>query len=152
MIMSQLDVNLLVLLVLLACGIFSQNAAVTIAAGVLIFFKLTPLSQFFPYLQQHGLNIGVIILTIGVLTPIASGKLSGETILKSFLSYKSILAIAGGLLVAWLGGRGVKLMTNQPDVVAGLLIGTVAGVAVLRGVPVGPLIAAGILSLLISYQ
>ena len=49
MIMSQLDVNLLVLLVLLACGIFSQNAAVTIAAGVLIFFKLTPLSQFFPY-------------------------------------------------------------------------------------------------------
>ena len=148
MIMSQLDVNLLVLLVLLACGIFSQNAAVTIAAGVLIFFKLTPLSQFFPYLQQHGLNI----LTIGVLTPIASGKLSGETILKSFLSYKSILAIAVGLLVAWLGGRGVKLMTNQPDVVAGLLIGTVAGVAVLRGVPVGPLIAAGILSLLISYQ
>ena len=87
-----------------------------------------------------------------MLTPIASGKLSGETILKSFLSYKSILAIAVGLLVAWLGGRGVKLMTNQPDVVAGLLIGTVAGVAVLRGVPVGPLIAAGILSLLISYQ
>ena len=87
-----------------------------------------------------------------MLTPIASGKLSGDTILKSFLSYKSILAIAVGLLVAWLGGRGVKLMTNQPDVVAGLLIGTVAGVAVLRGVPVGPLIAAGILSLLISYQ
>jgi uncharacterized membrane protein (DUF441 family) len=52
--------------------------------------------------------------------------------------------------VAWLGGRGVKLMSNQPDVVAGLLIGTVAGVALLRGVPVGPLIAAGILSVLIG--
>ena len=150
--LSQLDLNLMVLIVLLACGIFSQNTAVTIAAAVLIVFRITPLSEFFPLLQQHGLNLGIIILTIGVLTPIASGKLPGEAILKSFLSWKSLLAIAIGVFVAWLGGRGVKLMTNQPDVVAGLLIGTVAGVAVLRGVPVGPLIAAGILTLLIGYS
>jgi uncharacterized membrane protein (DUF441 family) len=144
--LSQLDVNLLVLLILLGFGVFSQNTAIIIAIGVLIVIKLTPLAEFFPYIQQHGLNIGIIILTIGVLAPIASGKLSGESILKSFISVKSLLAIAVGLLVAWLGG-GVKLMTHQPDVVAGLLIGTVAGVALLRGVPVGPLIAAGILSL-----
>lgn len=150
--MSQLDLNLIVLLVLLACGIFSHNSAVTIAAAVLIVLKITPLSSLLPYAQAHGLNIGIIILTIGVLTPIASGKISGESILKSFLSWKSLLAIAIGVFVAWLGGRGVKLMSNQPDVVAGLLLGTVAGVAVLRGVPVGPLIAAGILSLLISTQ
>lgn len=150
--MSQLDLNLIVLLVLLACGIFSHNSAVTIAAAVLIVLKITPLSSLLPYVQAHGLNIGIIILTIGVLTPIASGKISGKSILKSFLSWKSLLAIAIGVFVAWLGGRGVKLMSNQPDVVAGLLLGTVAGVAVLRGVPVGPLIAAGILSLLISTQ
>lgn len=148
--LSQLDVNLLVLLILLGFGVFSRNTAIIIAIGVLIVIKLTPLAEFFPYIQQHGLNIGIIILTIGVLAPIASGKLSGESILKSFISIKSLLAIAVGLLVAWLGGRGVKLMTHQPDVVAGLLIGTVAGVALLRGVPVGPLIAAGILSLLIG--
>ncbi|EEH68872.1 MULTISPECIES: DUF441 domain-containing protein [Acinetobacter] len=147
---SQLDVNLLVLIILLACGVFSHNTAVTIAAAVLIAVKLTPLDQFFPYIQQHGLNIGIIILTIGVLAPIASGKISGDNILKSFISVKSLIAIAIGLLVAWLGGRGMKLMTSQPDVIAGLLIGTVAGVALLRGVPVGPLIAAGILSLLIG--
>ena len=99
---------------------------------------------------QDGLNVGIIILTIGVLTPIASGKIAADAILKSFMSWKSLVAIVIGLLVAWLGGRGVKLMTHQPDVVAGLLIGTVAGVAVLRGVPVGPLIAAGILSLFIG--
>lgn len=150
--MSQLDLNLIVLLVLLACGIFSHNSAVTIAAAVLIVLKITPLNSLLPYVQAHGLNIGIIILTIGVLTPIASGKISGESILKSFLSWKSLLAIAIGVFVAWLGGRGVKLMSTQPDVVAGLLLGTVAGVAVLRGVPVGPLIAAGILSLLISTQ
>ncbi|MFV5502250.1 MULTISPECIES: DUF441 domain-containing protein [unclassified Acinetobacter] len=150
--MSQLDLNLIVLLVLLACGIFSHNSAVTIAAAVLIVLKITPLSSLLPYVQAHGLNIGIIILTIGVLTPIASGKISGESILKSFLSWKSLLAIAIGVFVAWLGGRGVKLMSSQPDVVAGLLLGTVAGVAVLRGVPVGPLIAAGILSVLIGTR
>ncbi len=150
--MPQLDLNLLVLLILLACGIFSHNTAVTIAAGVLLVLKITPLNEMLPYVQTHGLNIGVIILTIGVLAPIASGRISGDSILKSFLSWKSLLAIAVGIFVAWLGGRGVKLMSNQPDVVAGLLLGTVAGVAVLRGVPVGPLIAAGILSLLISAQ
>ncbi|MDR7015311.1 DUF441 domain-containing protein [Acinetobacter sp. 3657] len=147
---SQLDINLLVLLILLAVGVFSHNTAVTIATGVLILVKLTPLEQFFPYIQQYGLNIGIIILTIGVLAPIASGKISGENILKSFISVKSLIAIAIGLLVAWLGGRGMKLMTSQPDVIAGLLIGTVAGVALLRGVPVGPLIAAGILSVFIG--
>ncbi len=150
--MSHLDLNLIVLLVLLGCGIFSHNTAVTIAAGVLIVFRITPLSQFFPLLQTHGLEVGIIILTIGVLTPIASGKIPGEEILKSFLSWKSLLAIAVGLLVAWLGGRGVKLMSNQPNIVAGLLIGTIAGVALLRGVPVGPLIAAGLLSLLIGQS
>lgn len=148
--MSHLDLNLMVLIILLACGVFSHNSAITIAAAVLIIFRITPLSEYFPLLQQHGLNIGLIILTIGVLTPIASGKISGESILKSFLTFKSLLAIAIGVFVAWLGARGVKLMTHQPDVVAGLLIGTVAGVALLRGVPVGPLIAAGILTLLIG--
>lgn len=148
--MSQLDLNLIVLIILLACGIFSHNSAITIAAAVLIIFKITPLSVYFPLLQAHGLNIGLIILTIGVLTPIASGKIPGDAILKSFLSFKSLLAIAIGVFVAWLGARGVKLMSHQPDVVAGLLIGTVAGVALLRGVPVGPLIAAGLMTLLIG--
>lgn len=147
---SSLDLNLIALIVLLACGILSHNSSITIASAVLIVVRISPLDQYFPFLQTHALNIGITILTIGVLTPIASGKIQGEMILKSFMSYKSILAIVIGLLVAWLGGRGVKLMSNQPDVVAGLLIGTVAGVAVLRGVPVGPLIAAGLLSLLIG--
>ena len=110
--MSHLDLNLIVLLVLLGCGIFSHNTAVTIAAGVLIVFRITPLSQFFPLLQTHGLEVGIIILTIGVLTPIASGKIPGEEILKSFLSWKSLLAIIIGLAVAVLAFAIVGFVTN----------------------------------------
>lgn len=146
--LSTLDVSLIVLFILLGLGVFSQNNTIIIAAALLIIVKVSPLNaQLMPVVEKYGLSLGILILTIGVLAPIASGKVSGEVILKSFVSVKSLLAIAVGVLVAYLGGRGVKLMTDEPSVIAGLLIGTVAGVALLRGVPVGPLIAAGILSL-----
>ena len=54
------------------------------------------------------------------------------------------------MLVAWLAGKGVPLMGEQPILVTGLLIGTIIGVAFLGGIPVGPLIAAGILALLLG--
>jgi len=112
--------------------------------------RVLNLNQAFPWLEKYGLTLGIIILTIGVMAPLASGKMSLQTIGESFLHWKSLLAIGVGLLVAYLGGRGATLMGTQPTVVAGLLIGTVLGVALFKGVPVGPLIAAGILSLLLG--
>ncbi|WP_440960074.1 DUF441 domain-containing protein [Paenibacillus nitricinens] len=145
-----MDMTSLLLLGLAALGIISSNSPVTIAMVVLLLLRVLGLQQTFPWLEKYGLTIGIIILTIGVMTPLASGKISLQMVGQSFLHWKSILAIAIGILVAYLGGRGAILMTNQPTVVAGLLIGTVIGVALFKGVPVGPLIAAGILSLLIG--
>lgn len=147
--LNQIDSSLIVLLILLTCGIFSQNQTIIGATAILILLKISPFQHnIFPYIQQYGLNLGILILTIAVLLPLANGKISGEATLKSFTHLSSIIAIFIGIFVAWLGGRGVQLMTLQPNVVAGLLIGTVLGVAFFRGVPVGPLIAAGLLSLL----
>ncbi|GIO66939.1 DUF441 domain-containing protein [Paenibacillus sp. JTLBN-2024] len=145
-----MDFTSLILLLMAALGIISSNTPITIAMIVLLLIRVLHLHQLFPWLEKYGLTVGIIILTIGVMTPLASGKMSLQTIGESFLNWKSLLAIAVGMLVAYLGGRGATLMSMNPTVVAGLLIGTVLGVALLRGVPVGPLIAAGILSLLIG--
>jgi len=145
-----MDMTSLLLLGLAALGIISSNSPVTIAMVVLLLLRVLGLQQTFPWLEKYGLTIGIIILTIGVMTPLASGKISLQTVGQSFLHWKSLIAIAIGILVAYLGGRGAVLMGSQPTVVAGLLIGTVLGVALFKGVPVGPLIAAGILSLLIG--
>ena len=102
--------------------------------------------------QKNGLNIGIIILTIGVLAPLASGSLKVPSLMAIFTNWQLLAAVAVGILVAWLGGRGVGLMSAQPLLVTGLLLGTIIGVAVFRGVPVGPLIAAGILSLVLQAQ
>lgn len=61
-----------------------------------------------------------------------------------------ISAVFIGIFVAWLAGRGVPLMGQQPVLITGLLIGTVIGVAFMGGIPVGPLIAAGILSFVVG--
>ncbi|MBT9432706.1 DUF441 domain-containing protein [Candidatus Sodalis endolongispinus] len=148
--MNFSDPTLLILLGMAALGIISHNNTVTVAILVLLILRLTPMEQYFPWVEKQGLTIGIIILTIGVMAPISSGTLSASTVLHSFLHWKSLLAIVIGVAVSWLGGRGVSLMSRQTSVVAGLLVGTVLGVALFRGVPVGPLIAAGLLSLLVG--
>lgn len=139
----------LFLVVLIFLGVVGNNNSITIAATVLLLVQQTFLSKYLPFLDKHCLSIGIIILTIGVLSPIVSGKISLPSF-SEFLNWKMLLAVVAGIAVAWLGGRGVSLMGGQSLLVTGLLVGTIIGVALLGGVPVGPLIAAGILSLLIG--
>ncbi|EEY11731.1 TPA: DUF441 domain-containing protein [Mannheimia haemolytica] len=145
----QFNAVALLLVVLIILGLISQSSAVTISATVLLIMQQTLLSKFIPFVDQYGLKIGIIILTIGVLSPLVSGRITLPE-LAQLLNWKMALSIIAGVLVAWLGGRGVNLMGSQPVLVTGLLIGTVIGVAFLKGVPVGPLIAAGILSLIVG--
>ncbi|AHN26255.1 putative membrane protein [Gilliamella apicola] len=113
-------------------------------------FKLTPLAAYFPFLNKYGLTIGIVILTAAMMVPLADGSLKVADILRSFTTWQSIVAIVVGILVSWLGTRGISLIGAHPTIVNGLIIGTLLGVAFFKGVPVGPLIAAGILSLLIG--
>ncbi len=115
------DTTLLILLGLAALGFISHNTTVAISILVLIIVRVTPLNAFFPWVEKQGLTVGIIILTIGVMAPIASGTLPPSTLIHSFMNWKSLLAIAVGVFVSWLGGRGVSLMGSQPHLVAGLL-------------------------------
>ena len=139
----------LLLVILIILGLLSHNSAITISAAVLLIMQQTFLSSYIPLLEKYGVKIGIIILTIGVLSPLVSGKIQLPD-LSDFLRWKMALSIFVGVLVAWLAGKGVPLMGEQPILVTGLLIGTIIGVAFLGGIPVGPLIAAGILALLLG--
>lgn len=150
MVMSLFDPVVLVLLGVAVLGIVSHNTAVAVAMFILLIVRLTPLNQYFPWIEKNGLTIGIILLLVGVMAPIASGKISTQDLLNSLTQWKSLLAVVVGIGVAWLGGRGVPLMMSQPGLVPGLMIGTVIGVALFKGVPVGPLIAAGILAILMG--
>ena len=139
----------LFLVTLIFLGVISQNNSITISATVLLLMQQTALVQFVPLVEKHGLNIGIIFLTVGVLSPLVSGRVQVPPVAE-FLNFKIIASVLIGIFVAWLAGRGVFLMGQQPVLVAGLLIGTVIGVAFMGGIPVGPLIAAGILSFVVG--
>ena len=139
----------LFLVTLIFLGVISQNNSITISATVLLLMQQTALVQFVPLVEKHGLNIGIIFLTVGVLSPLVSGRVQVPSV-AAFLDFKIIASVLIGIFVAWLAGRGVFLMGQQPVLVAGLLIGTVIGVACMGGIPVGPLIAAGILSFVVG--
>lgn len=139
----------LFLVTLIFLGVISQNNSITISATVLLLMQQTALVQFVHLVEKHGLNIGIIFLTVGVLSPLVSGRVQVPPVAE-FLNFKIIASVLIGIFVAWLAGRGVFLMGQQPVLVAGLLIGTVIGVAFMGGIPVGPLIAAGILSFVVG--
>ncbi|PJG84032.1 DUF441 domain-containing protein [Caviibacterium pharyngocola] len=145
----QVNSVALLLVVLILLGVLGNNNSITISAAVLLLMQQTFLAKYIPFMEKYGLNLGIIILTIGVLSPIISGKIQLPSF-GAFLHWKMFLAVAVGVLVAWFGGRGVSLMGAQPTLLTGLLLGTILGVAFLGGVPVGPLIAAGILSLFLG--
>ena len=137
------------LVVLIFWGVVGNNSSITISATVLLLMQQTFLAKYLPYMEKYGLNIGIIILTVGVLAPIISGKIQLPSFI-ALLNWKMLLAIAIGILVAWFGGRGVGLLGTQPALITGLFIGTIIGVSFFGGIPVGPLIAAGILSLMLG--
>ncbi|OCG07923.1 hypothetical protein A9G13_06865 [Gilliamella sp. wkB178] len=147
---AQFDISFFVLLALAALCYVTHNNTVTFAVLVLLLFKLTPLATYFPFLNHYGLTIGIVILTAAMMVPLADGSLSIKDIIKSFTTWQSVLAIFVGILVSWLGTRGISLIGAHPTIINGLIIGTLIGVAFCKGIPVGPLIAAGILSLLIG--
>ena len=145
----QFNIVALLLVILIILGLLSHNSAITISAAVLLIMQQTFLSQYIPWIDQYGLKLGIMVLTLGVLSPLVSGKIPLPE-LSSFIHWKMFSSIGVGILVAWLAGQGVDLMTNQPVLVTGLMIGTVIGVSFFGGIPVGPLIAAGILALLLG--
>lgn len=148
--MAQFDISFFILLILAGVCYLTHNNTVTFAVLILLIFKLTPLANYFPLLSKHGLTLGIVLLTAAVMVPLANGAIGVKELLKSFTTWQSLLAIVIGVVVSWLGMRGVGLMSSNPLVINGLIIGTLMGVALFKGVPVGPLIAAGILSLFIG--
>ena len=83
----QFNMVALLLVFLIVLGLISENSAITISAAVLLIMQQTLLSKYIPILEQYGVKIGIIILTIGVLAPLVSGK-SNCPISVHFLNWK----------------------------------------------------------------
>ncbi|WP_347487997.1 DUF441 domain-containing protein [Desulfoscipio sp. XC116] len=138
------------LVALLLVGIIARSNLIATAACVLLIIKFTNLNFIFSLLEKRGLEIGLLFLLLAILVPVASGKVTEKELLGTFTSLPGILAILGGALATHLNGEGLRLLQIDPEIIFGLLIGSVFGIVFLNGVPVGPLMAAGLTALFLE--
>jgi uncharacterized membrane protein (DUF441 family) len=135
----------LILGFLIVLGYLAHNLTVSYAAGLLVLLKLFLPEEKLLYFGGHGVNWGVMLLMAALMVPIATGKIGLTETLGVFKTPLGMASLVIGALVALLGRWGVELMGADPQVVAAMLIGTIIGVILFKGVPVGPMIASGIL-------
>jgi len=139
-----------ILLGILAVAILGKANSVAIATCVLLLLKLIGLDSYvYPFIEKSGMTWGLIFLLAAIMIPIANGSISAENIKSVFTSWTGITALALSFFTTYLSGQGLNYLTVQGhgNVMPAMIIGAVGAAAFLGGVPVGPLITAGILAL-----
>lgn len=140
----------MLLLALIIIGLAGRSNIITTAACILLAVKLIHLERFLPAIERRGLELGLLFLTMGVLVPFASERIHWKDITDVFTSWPGIIALIGGALATWMNGKGLDLLKFDPQLIVGLVIGSIFGIIFLKGIPVGPLMAAGITAFLLK--
>lgn len=141
----------IMLLFLLAVGIIWKNMTVAYAVGIVLIIRLTNIDSVVHGFSTHGMNWGVTILTAALLMPLATGDVTSQMMTHSFKSALGIVSLLVGIAVAAMAGRGVGLLYQSPELVTAIMIGTIIGVFFFKGLAVGPLIASGIVYVLMKF-
>lgn len=135
------------LIILILVGIISKSNIIATAACILLIINLINLSRLLPMIERRGLELGLLFLLLAVLVPFANGNLQLTDISKTITTLPGLLAIIGGVAATHMNGKGLLMLHQQPQLIIGIVIGAIIGIVFFDGVPIGPLMAAGIMAL-----
>jgi len=141
---------MIMLILLMLLGILGRANVIAAAAAVLLLIQFTNLQKIYPLLERRSLEAGLIFLLVSVMVPFASGRVSSQELLQSFISLPGLIAIASGIIATHMNCQGLELLQRFPHMMIGMVIGSIIGVAFFGGIPVGPLMAGGIAALLVQ--
>jgi uncharacterized membrane protein (DUF441 family) len=140
----------LVLVALIVIGLIGRSSIITTAACILLIINLVQLQRYLPTIERRGIELGLLFLTLAVLVPFASGRIQVKDIVTALSGWTGWVALAGGAIGAYLNSKGLITLKMDPQLVVGIVMGSIVGVIFLRGIPVGPLMAAGITAMIIK--
>lgn len=144
--------GVLLLVLLIIIGLIGRSNIITMAACILLVVKLIHLERYLITIERRGIELGLLFLTMAVLVPFASERISTKDIVALFTSWPGIIALTGGALATYMNGKGLELLKLDPQVIIGLVIGSIFGIVLMKGIPVGPLMAAGITAFLLKLM
>jgi uncharacterized membrane protein (DUF441 family) len=124
--------------------------SVAYATIIVIILKVLGLDSIMGMVEQSGVKYGIILLTVAILMPIATGKVTFQVMIDTFKTPLGITAVLVAVFTAIAGGQGVELLKTSPEIVSALIIGTMIGVFFFNGIAVGPLIASGLVYAILS--
>ncbi|MFZ5753789.1 MAG: DUF441 domain-containing protein [Bacillota bacterium] len=138
------------LVILILVGVIGKAPLIATSACVLLVLKLTNLQHYFPLIERRGLELGLLFLMLSVLIPFAGGKVTPKDLKDNLLTVPGLLALLGGALATYMNGDGLRMLKYQPELLLGLVVGSIIGIVFFNGIPVGPLMAAGLTALFLK--
>lgn len=85
-----------------------------------------------------------------MLAPLAAGNLRFADVVATLLSPVGLVAVLGGTMSSIMNHKGVDLLQLEPRVAAGVVLGSLVSIAFFGGIPVGPVMAAGLTAVLLD--
>jgi len=131
-------------------GLLGRSSVVTAAGAVLLILQVFNFSTALNFLERRGLELGLVLLMISVLVPFAAGRVSPRDLLEASVTIPGIVTILSGAIATHLNGQGLELLQGAPSLMIGLVVGSIIGVVLFGGIPVGPLMAGGIAALILN--
>ena len=141
---------------ILLVGAITQNKSIVYATIFVLILKVLfnitesyklkgiDIQNFMTQFRKEGINWGVLVITVAILIPIATGEIGFSHLLNAFKSPIGWIAIISGITVSILSSKGIGLLSGQPEITVALVIGTIMGVVFFKGIAAGPVIASGI--------
>jgi uncharacterized membrane protein (DUF441 family) len=141
----------LVLLAVSVASLLFKDYLLAAAAALLLVLSLSHLKPALDVLQKYSFSTGIFFLMVFILLPIATQKIKLGQSFQTYLNWPFIIAVLAGIFISYLGGVGVKAMPQFPNVLLGVIIGTLIATLFLKGLPAGLIIAAGVVGILMKY-
>lgn len=134
----------ILLIIIALLSIFSKNKIMLYATLTVLILALLPYHEKnLNIAKTLGIRIGLYVLTVAILAPIALGMISFDQLGKTLVGYKGIIAIIAGIGASILSTKGIQLQVINPQIVIAVSIGTIIGLVMFKGTSSGPIIASG---------
>ncbi|MZP29635.1 DUF441 family protein [Heliobacterium undosum] len=138
------------LILILLLGVIARSPMTVLAAASILVLSYLGWGGLLEWIEQNGVDMGLVMLTLAMLAPFATGKVGVREVLLSFASLPGIIALIGGVLATNLNKRGIDLLSGEPQIIVGMIVGSLVGIVLFGGVPVGPLMAGGLTALFLQ--
>ena len=139
-----------ILLIILTLGFLAHSRVVVFASVFVLLLKKIEVNSIVVFFSERGIEIGLIFLLLSILSSLILNPLDGELLKNTFISRKGIVAIIAGIVATRFNGLGLKLLQRNPQIIIGIIFGSLIGIGFLGGIPVGPLTAAGLTAVILE--